>query len=190
MNSRCLVVDDEHSIRISFKSILEDVGFTVFAMSTFEEAMKAINTLSFDLAFIDIYLLDDYGILLAKKLKKVNPDTLIIMMTGYPSKTVLQETLDIHAYEYLQKPISSELLIQVAKRAKERKEMIDEKKRIATEQRYNSFEHVVKQYIDSRAVDTVLEDQMQLLRTDMSSRLSRIQKTLRSAISHIREPGG
>jgi DNA-binding NtrC family response regulator len=112
------------------------------------------------------------------------------MMTGYHSESTLQETLDVQAYEYLQKPISSELLIQVAKRAKERKELLDEKKRIAAEQRYNSFEQVVKQYIDSRDVDTVLEDQMQLLRSDMDNQLSRIQKTLKRAVSYIRESGG
>lgn len=128
-----LIVDDEKDIREVFREVLENQGYEVDASGSFLEAKKLIQAKSFDAVLADIFLDQMDGIELLKKIKELQPDTPVILFTGYPSLETASEAVRLDAYDYLQKPVMQKTLINVTKRAVETKKLREDKKRIERE---------------------------------------------------------
>lgn len=90
-----LVVDDDKNILTFFKTLLKDKAYTVTSASSVEEAQEKIGKENFDLVFLDVVLNDKNGIDFYLEIKKIKPDLDVILMTGYPEKTLNLEQLDI-----------------------------------------------------------------------------------------------
>lgn len=103
-----LVVDDEGAIRYSVSKTLQRVGYTVSEASSGEEALEILGNQPFDVVLTDIRMppgLD--GVELVRRIKEMNADTIVILMTGYPSLSTAVEALRLGAHDYLIKPSSS-----------------------------------------------------------------------------------
>lgn len=89
MNSkRVLVVDDLPDWQFILKEQLTDDGFEVVTADSVQTALEVIKRIKFDLALLDIRLDETDegnvdGLNLAYEIKKINPDTKIIVLTGY-----------------------------------------------------------------------------------------------------------
>lgn len=83
---RILVVDDEEAITLSLKYFLNEKNYEVTAASSGEEAINLLKTDSFDLFLLDIKMKGIDGIEVAKMIKRENPRTRIIMVTGFASE--------------------------------------------------------------------------------------------------------
>jgi len=134
-NPRILVVDHEDSIRHTFLEMLKNAGFETESAEDSSGAEKLIRDQSFDAAFIDIFMPGTDGIELLKKIKGIQPDTQVIMVTGYPSVYTASEAVRSGAYDYLTKPVKQQVLTRVAKRAVETKRLKEEKRRFEEENR-------------------------------------------------------
>ena len=120
-NASVLVVDDEAAIRYSVSKTLQRVGYTVREAVSGEDALEIIRTEPFDVVLTDIRMppgLD--GVELIRRIKDTDPDTIVILMTAYPSLPTAVEGLRLGAHDYLIKPSSSQDIRQSVARGVER----------------------------------------------------------------------
>jgi DNA-binding NtrC family response regulator len=113
-----LVVDDEVSLRNTFRTFLQRAGYkTVIAVGSFTEAVKAVSMQMFDLIVCDIVLENHSGIDLLKRFKHLGVNCPIVMITGYPHVDTASEAVRLGAFDYLAKPVEKEALLKIARLA-------------------------------------------------------------------------
>lgn len=108
-SANVLVVDDEGAIRYSVSKTLQRVGYNVAEAASGEEAMELLGKQNFEVVLTDIRMppgLD--GVELVRRIKETDSDTIVILMTGYPSLSTAVEALRLGAHDYLIKPSSSQ----------------------------------------------------------------------------------
>ena len=100
-----LVLDDVLDAVILVKKILTKQGHTVHTFTEEEEAIGFAGKNNIELAILDIKLKKMSGIQVLEQLKKLNPATKVIMLTGYPTIETAREAIELGAGEYCVKPI-------------------------------------------------------------------------------------
>ena len=129
MASEILVVDDNLDIRILISSILKDKGFNVREAANFDQALIEIKKKAPDIAVIDVKLDkgDNDGIELLIHIKKIDADIPVIMISGHANVQMAVDSLKLGAFEFMQKPFSSERLLNFVYRALENIDLKKEK---------------------------------------------------------------
>jgi DNA-binding NtrC family response regulator len=116
MPATVLVVDDESLIRWSIKERLSAAGFKVKEAESAAEALAAIARNGIDLVLLDYRLPDADGLSVLKRIKELDPDTVVLMLTGHGSVGVAVEAMKQGAFHYLAKPFDlDELTVLVEK---------------------------------------------------------------------------
>jgi len=119
-----LVVDDDADICQTLTKILELQGYDVITAGSGEEAVSMTRKQSCQMAFIDVKLPDIDGLETLLRLKEINPDLLVIMMTGFRNevKEALDKAQAASAITCLYKPFdpakAAELVKQIGKKAR------------------------------------------------------------------------
>ncbi len=126
-SKRLLVVDDSWPVRLSLERMLEDAGYHVRSAATFESGNRFVSSESFDLVLTDIILDTSSGLDLLPIVKRVSPDTPVIVITGQPDLDVATNALRLGAFDFLQKPIVRAELLRSVTRALAYKQVVDEK---------------------------------------------------------------
>jgi len=121
MAGRILVVDDEPVVRRSCERILTPEGYAVESASNGNEAIGKLGKDGYDLVITDLKMPDIDGIELIRWIRNSKPDTGIVVITGYPSQESIKEALSLRILDYLPKPFSPALLIEITQRALEYK---------------------------------------------------------------------
>ncbi len=132
MTKKILVVDDEESIRFTFRSFLTEEGYDITTAANYGEAVALMTNAKFDLLFIDIIMEGKSGIDLLRTIKKGNPNAQVIIITGAPSVDTATEALRLGALDYIVKPIRQNELIKAARFAFRHKQLSDEKDRCSS----------------------------------------------------------
>lgn len=101
-----LVVDDEEDIRENLKVVLETEGYKVFDADSGEEAIKIFQNTKIDLVLLDLKMKGISGEETLKKIKELNSETMVIILTGYATLDSSLEAIKYGAYDYLRKPVS------------------------------------------------------------------------------------
>ncbi len=87
--SRILVVDDEPSVLLTYRMILEQKGYDVLAAASSVEARQAIAKEQIDLLLCDLSLEERHtGFEVIEYARKRQPETISVLLTGYASKDV------------------------------------------------------------------------------------------------------
>ncbi|PJF24489.1 MAG: DNA-binding response regulator, partial [Phototrophicales bacterium] len=108
-NAAVLIVDDEAAIRYSVSKTLQRAGYEVHEAESGEHALALLKARPFDVILTDIRMPTGIdGVELVRRIKEIDPDTVIILMTGYPSLSTAVEALRLGAHDYLIKPSSSQ----------------------------------------------------------------------------------
>jgi len=130
MTSEILVIDDNLDIRQLISGILKDKGFSVREAANFDQALLEIKKKLPDVAIIDVKLDkgDNDGIELLVHIKKINEDVPVIMISGHANVQMAVDSLKLGAFEFIQKPFSSERLINFINRAVENSDLKKEKR--------------------------------------------------------------
>lgn len=113
------VVEDEEILRVSLKDDLLDAGYSVI---DFENPIKALEHLRkkiCDIVISDIRMPEMDGIEMLSKIKSINPDVSIIMMTAYGSVDTAVEAMKKGAFDYITKPFDKEELLLIIEKIKE-----------------------------------------------------------------------
>ena len=119
MTNEILVIDDNSDIRMLISSILNDNGFSVREAANFDQALLEINKKLPNVAVIDVKLDkgDNDGIELLNHIKKIDNDLPVIMISGHANVQMAVDSLKLGAFEFIQKPFSTERLLNFVNRA-------------------------------------------------------------------------
>lgn len=113
--ARILVVDDDESVRKVLATILEEKGYVVDTAENGKEAIQKSKTKFYNLALLDIRLLDMEGTELLTAMKETTPKMIKIIMTGYPSLQNAIETVNKGADAYMLKPLNMDDALRTIK---------------------------------------------------------------------------
>ena len=140
-----LVIDDNPDIRFLICNILKEKNFNVRSAANYDQAVIEINKKLPDLAIIDIKLdkADKDGIDLLKLIIRKNKITPAIMISGHATFQVAVEAIRLGAYEFIEKPFSTEKILHYVKRALENASLKEEKDNIENKL-FHSFELIGK----------------------------------------------
>jgi NADH:ubiquinone oxidoreductase subunit E len=116
---RILIVDDEPVVIKSAERVLRGEGYNVEGALGGREAIMKIEQNGYDLVFTDLKMPEVEGITLIKWIKKTKPAIGIIIITGYPSQDTIKEALELGIIDYVPKPFTPAVLIDVTERAVE-----------------------------------------------------------------------
>ena len=111
MKDAILVVDDEESICQSLKAILSDEGYQVLVAGSGEEAVKIVEEEMPQLVLLDIWLPGMDGLETLKAIKKINPDVLVIIMSGHGTIETAVRATKLGAFDFIEKPLSLDKII-------------------------------------------------------------------------------
>lgn len=114
-HARILVVDDDEGIRETLSAILQDEGYEVETAESGKEAILKSNAGFYNLALIDVRLLDMQGTELLTRIKDTVPKMRKIIITGYPTIHNAMEAVNRNADAYLLKPFDMGKLLFVIK---------------------------------------------------------------------------
>ncbi len=128
-----LLVDDQSSIRLTLTALLKQAGHTLAQAATGEDALQKVAKDDFDIVITDLNLGDCSGLEVLKATKINNPQTEVIVLTGYGSVESAVMAMKNGAIDYLTKPIDSEELKLAIARATERQKLKSEVTRLRAE---------------------------------------------------------
>ena len=115
-----LVVDDERNIRVRLAGFLENCGHVVQTAETGKQALDLLSTSGpVDLVLTDYKLAELNGLELLQQIKRLAPETPVILMTAYGTIENAVAAMKAGAYDYLAKPFSLEQIQHVVERALE-----------------------------------------------------------------------
>lgn len=120
-NVKIMVIDDEPSVLESFKMILKIKDYDV---TTFPDGPSAIAQLEkdkFDIAFVDYKLPGMDGLEVLKKIKEIDQEVEVIIVTAYATESSHANAITLGALEYLRKPFLMEEIYELVERGLRRK---------------------------------------------------------------------
>jgi len=179
--AKVLIVDDERSIRFSFKSILSKQKHNVDTAENWEEARGFIRKQDYDVVFLDILMPKISGLKILKAIKDSRPESLVIMMTGEPTVESSQQALRYGATDYLTKPVSRDTLLQICNRAVERKALMSEQRRL--EKANLTSQKQLEEAIAQLGEDANVKDEDYI---SMAKKLVDHQKELNQKMTNVR----
>jgi DNA-binding NtrC family response regulator len=127
---KLLIVDDELSVRDSLAKWFHEEGYEV---GTAEDASGALTKMAekpWDVVLCDIKMRGTDGIELQRRMHEIEPNLIVIMMTGYASVETAVTALKNGAYDYVTKPLDPDEIAHLVKKALAFKRTEDENVRL------------------------------------------------------------
>ena len=113
VKKRILIVDDDEAVRTVLKDLLEDEGYICETAADGEDGLTKIKTQDFALVLLDIKLPDMNGTDVLRSIRKIKPELTAIMITGFPSRKTVEQSIGLEAFNYVTKPIDFKKLMSV-----------------------------------------------------------------------------
>jgi two-component system response regulator AtoC len=114
---KILIIDDESFIRENVERILGEDGYTVLGAASGKSALELVTDEDLDLVLLDLNLGPENGIEVLKALKKIDPELLVIVITGFGSVESAVDALKLGAFHYMKKPFKADALRVIVKLA-------------------------------------------------------------------------
>jgi len=114
---KLLIVDDELSVRDSLGKWFREEGYEVGTAESASDALTRMAENHWDVALLDIKMRGTDGIELQRRLHEMDPDLIVIMMTGYASVETAVTALKNGAYDYVSKPLDPDEIAHLVKNA-------------------------------------------------------------------------
>jgi diguanylate cyclase (GGDEF)-like protein len=120
-NTRVLIADDDDAVRALIEDILKSQHIPTTSCSSGTEALDLIKREDFGIIITDIKLRDFDGMGLLKAAKVINPNSDVIIITGYPTVETAVTAMRFGAAEYFTKPFSVEQMVKSVNRLVEKR---------------------------------------------------------------------
>ncbi len=117
MTGKILVIDDEDIVRRSCSRTLSPLGYEVRLTQSSLDGLRMIDEEKFDLVLTDIKMPDMDGIEVLKQVRDRFPEMKVIIMTGYQSVENALKSVQLGAFDYIEKPFSPDALISSVSKA-------------------------------------------------------------------------
>jgi len=114
---KLLIVDDELSVRDSLGKWFREEGYEIGTAESASDALTRMAENKWDVALLDIKMRGTDGIELQRRLHEMDPDLIVIMMTGYASVETAVTALKNGAYDYVSKPLDPDEIAHLVKKA-------------------------------------------------------------------------
>ena len=168
-----LIVDDDQIIRDSLTVFLSQEGFETKGAETLKGATAELERQNYCLVITEISLPDGDGFMLLELVRKYQPQTVVIVITGYGTIESAVKAIKEGAYDYLTKPINDDDLRMAVERAVKQQSLITENisLRLQLEQKYsleNIFSHDYKMAKIFDLVEAVADSKTTVLMTGPS----------------------
>jgi len=121
MNVKVMIVDDEIEFVEMLAARLEAREFAVATAGSGSEALAKLRDQGVDVVILDVVMPGQDGVETLGEIKKINPLTEVIMLTGHATVETAIEGMKRGAFDYLMKPTETEDLVAKIKKARERK---------------------------------------------------------------------
>ncbi len=128
MKYSVLVVDDDRLVNEFLIETLERAGYDCHAVYSGEEALTEFNRRTYDIVLTDLKMKAMDGITLISKIRKIDTDAVIIMMTAYGTVETAVKAIKLGAYDFLLKPVMPETLEHILSRVAEMLDLRTENK--------------------------------------------------------------
>jgi len=117
MQSQILIVDDEPKICDLLSKVMKENGYTTHIVHDGYEALKIFQKSQFIAVVLDIQLPDMNGLDVLERLKAINPNVIVIIITGYASIDSTIRAIKNGAYNYVTKPLQLQKIVDTIKEA-------------------------------------------------------------------------
>jgi DNA-binding NtrC family response regulator len=139
-----LIVDDEELLVKSCGQILSSEGYTVHTEGRGRSALDMVRRHRPDLILADLHLPDMDGMVLLKEIKKISPESLVIMITGFATVDSSVEAIRAGAYDYIPKPFTATQLRILIGRAAQQVQLVRDNAVLRDQlKKQYSFENIV-----------------------------------------------
>jgi two-component system, NtrC family, nitrogen regulation response regulator NtrX len=128
MKSRILVIDDEAEIRRSVRMILEYEGYEVLEASSGPDGVTMAERESPDLVFLDIKMPGMDGLDALQRIKASNETLPVVIISGHGTVSTAVEATKAGAFDFIEKPLSSERVLLTIRNALDQTRLRDENK--------------------------------------------------------------
>ncbi len=144
MSETILVAEDEVLLRKILVGLFEGEGYRVVTAATGREALDTFASESVDLVVTDIRMPEMEGIELLERIKSVDADALVVMMTAYSSVESAVAALRMGAFDYIVKPFINDDLLQSVRNALRQRALFLENHSLRRElDRAHAFDQIV-----------------------------------------------
>lgn len=156
--AKILVVDDELIVRESLGGWLERDGHMVDKAASGEESLEKFEKTRYDIILLDIKMEGMSGLEVLKRVKEIDPDVSVVMITAYGSIPSAIEAMKSGAYEYLLKPFDpDELMVLIEKIRKHQAERRETQFLREQYKERTRFENMIGQSIALQGVFDLIE---------------------------------
>jgi two-component system response regulator (stage 0 sporulation protein F) len=104
MKEKILIVDDQFGIRLLLNEVLQKEGYQTFQAANGVQALDIVTKHSPDLVLLDMKIPGMDGIEILKRMKVIDQDIRVIIMTAYGELDMIQEAKDLGALTHFAKP--------------------------------------------------------------------------------------
>ncbi|RLB73215.1 MAG: sigma-54-dependent Fis family transcriptional regulator [Deltaproteobacteria bacterium] len=128
---KILIVDDEAFIRENLERIISEDGYRPISTESPEEAIQIVTEEEISLVLLDLNLGSSSGLDVLRAMREVDPEILVIIITGYGTVESAVEALKIGAYDYIKKPFKADAIHLIVKLALETQNLRRQVKRLS-----------------------------------------------------------
>lgn len=118
---RILIVDDDETVRLSYRRSLADMPWDVSAAQNGDEALRAMQANPSDVVLLDLRMPGPDGLSVLGTIKRKWPESEVVIITGYPSLDSAVTAVRLGAQNYVVKPVGPEEVVDLASAAMARK---------------------------------------------------------------------
>jgi len=129
MANKILVIDDEKNFGESLRKLFKDEGYEIATAYSGQEGLRKARREPFDLMIVDLKMPDINGLDVLKKIKEEQPDTMMVMITGYSTIESVTEAFKTGAFDYISKPFTPKEISSVVEKALETKKRLTKEKK-------------------------------------------------------------
>ncbi len=133
MAASILIVDDESGIRESLGALLRDEGYDVEAVACGEECLDRLKRRNFDLVLLDVWLNGMDGLDTLERMQEHGPAPMVVMISGHGNIETAVRATKLGAFDFIEKPLSVEKVVLVARNALEYLRLEEENRRLRAE---------------------------------------------------------
>ena len=127
---KILIVDDEMSVRNSLREWFLEDGFAVETAEDGNAALQRMHSGPYDIVIIDLKMPGMDGITLERKIREIDKDAAIIILTAFASVETAVEALKLGAFDYVTKPVDPDELSNTVRNALKQRHLEAENTRL------------------------------------------------------------
>jgi DNA-binding NtrC family response regulator len=121
---RLLIIDDEPFVISALIRILRPTGLEILSAGTGAEALEVLQHNLIDVILLDVKLPDISGLEVLRQVKQIDPETVVIIITGHGTVRTAVEAMKDGAFEFITKPFeTNDLVVLTVTRALEYKRL-------------------------------------------------------------------